>query len=75
MTITRIAEDRYAVVTTTLLADGTYRADHAMALRGSELRSVEAPGFIRIGGLMTVRLGAKSFAAVTALAIGESVTL
>ena len=75
MTITRTSETRYSVVTDTVLADGTLRADFHMALVGGALRSTIEPGSIRIGGLMVVRLGPVSRAAVDALAVGESVTM
>ena len=75
MTITRISDTRYAVVTDTRLADGMYRADDAMALNGAVLRSVEQRGDVRIGGVLRVTLGPKALQAVTALRVGQAVML
>lgn len=71
--IERLTEDRYAVV----IENETEptRSDYDMMLDGSELRSRESKGSVRVGGLMRVKLGAKSFAAVSALHIGNGVTL
>lgn len=75
MTITRLNAERFAVVTTTALSDGTLRADYAMRLEGTCLRSVEERGCIRVGGLMRVQLGPVTLPRVQALAIGESLTV
>jgi hypothetical protein len=74
MTISRTESDRYAVVTDTVLADGSFRADHHMALAGNELRSVERRGAIRTGGLLRVALGPLSLARVMAMSIGDSIS-
>ncbi len=72
MTITRLGENRYSVVTDTVLSDGSKRSDFGMVLQGATLRSVEQKGHIRIGGLLRIELGPKSLARVQALAIGEA---
>jgi hypothetical protein len=76
MTITRINALDYAVVTDTVLADGSFRADTCVRLiNGAVLKSFEQSGDIRTGGLLRIHLGPKSLAQVQSLAIGESVTL
>lgn len=75
MIITRESSTRYSVVTDTLLSDCTMRADHDMRLVGNILKSNEQSGTVRAGGLMNVTLGPKSFAAVSALGIGDSCKL
>lgn len=74
-TITRTTDTDFAAVSNIFMSDGSHRADHLMGLSGNILKSVERPGYLRIGGLLTLTLGPKSFAAVTALAVGESVEL
>ena len=71
MTITRLTDSRYAVVTDTVLADGTLLSDDDMRLVGNRLESRESRGNLRAGGLLRVVLGPRSLAAVTALDIDE----
>ncbi len=75
MIITRTDQNNYAVETSTALADGSLRADHAMILEGHVLRSHERPGDVRPAGRIRVMLGPISFAKVSALAVGESVSI
>lgn len=75
LTVTRTADDTFSVVTDIVMSDGSLRADYAMGLSDGALRSVMQPGCIRIGGLMTVKLGGRSLPKVQGLAVGESVTL
>ncbi len=77
MIISKIAilHDWYSVTTDTVMSDGSLRSDSCMALIGNELCSHEQRGFIRTGGLLRIKLGHRSLAAVKALAVGESVQL
>lgn len=75
MTITRLADNRFAVTTDTVLTDGSLRADYAMKLTGTELTSISERGYIRISGNMRIKLGPKSFATVSNLAIGQTASL
>lgn len=74
-TITRTSDVAFAATSDLLLADGTFRADYHMGLVGNVLKSIERRGWIRVGGLLSLTLGPTSLAAVSALAVGESVTL
>ena len=74
-TVTRMSPDRFAVTSDIFLSDGSYRADHNMALDGHLLRSVEQHGFIRIGGLLRLTLSDERLAQVQALAVGEKTVL
>lgn len=72
MTITRIAQNRWSVVTDTVMSDGSLRADDSMALvDGNRLRSVEGGG-IRIGGLLVVQLNVQVLDALLALQLGDT---
>jgi hypothetical protein len=73
--ITRINATDYAVITSTILADGTRRRDSCCRIVGNVLRSHEQSGHIRIGGLLRIVLGPRSFAILTGLTIGQSITL
>lgn len=73
--IARVTELDYSVRTDVLLCDGSYRADNRCRLTGNVLKSHEQRGDVRVGGLLKVTLGDKSFAAVAALKVGESVDL
>jgi len=73
MTITRINATDFDVQTDTVLSDGSLLRDTCCRLAGNMLRSHEQRGDVRPGGLLRVTLGPQSYAAVTALAIGESV--
>lgn len=72
MTITRLSKTDYAVITDTLLSDGSYKQDRACRLSNDVLRSHEQRGHVRIGGLITIQLGPKSLAIVSSLAVGQS---
>ena len=72
MTITRTTETEYAVVTDTVLADGSLKADYFMRLDGDTLRTITRPGFIHVGFPFTVKLGPVSLAAVQALSVGAT---
>ncbi len=74
MTIKRLDETTFAVITDTVLADMTRKADYGMKLVGNELRSHEQRGHIRTGGTIKVTLGPVSFARVNGLAVGETAT-
>lgn len=73
--ITRTSEDTYRVDTDRMLADGSYQADGCLKLDGNRLRSFEKLGHIRVGGLISLKLGEQSLPRVKALKIGESVAL
>ena len=72
MTITRVDLDTFAVVTDTVLADGTLVIDTNMALVGDTLRSREQKGYLRTGGLLRLKLGAVTFDAVQRLRVGDT---
>lgn len=65
MKILKLDAVRFAVITAT-------RSDYDMRLTGTTLSSHEERGSVRVGGLIRIVLGPKSFAIVTALKIGES---
>ena len=71
--ITKTQENIFAVLTDVVMTDGTMRGDSCMRLEGSQLRSHEERGTIRVGGFMRVNLGPKSLPLVMALKIGESI--
>ena len=71
--ITKTQENIFAVLTDVVMSDGSTRSDNWMRLDGSQLRSHEERGMIRVGGLMRVNLGPKSLPLVMALKIGESI--
>lgn len=73
-TISRLSENRFSVVTDRPMTNGV-QSDFSMKLDGNLLRSHEERGSIRIGGLMKLTLGPISFAAVSSLSIGSSITL
>lgn len=75
ITISRLAENEFSAVTNVPMTDGSFQSDLCMKLVGSALRSHSDGTFIRIDCGMRVNLGPVSFAAVSALAIGQSVTL
>jgi hypothetical protein len=75
MTIMRVTETDYAVVTDTVLADGSMRADWCMRLDGHALRSVERRGDVRTGGRLRVVLGPTALQRVRLLDVGQSVVL
>jgi hypothetical protein len=75
MQILKLTETRYAVITETVLADGSFKADYGMALEGSVLRSINERGFIRAGGNICVHLGPVSLAKVQALRVDEGISL
>jgi len=74
MTITRITDTDFTVVTDTVLEDGSLRQDGRCRLDGATLRSNEQPGDVRLSGVLSVALGHHALPAVTRLAIGESFT-
>ena len=47
------------------------RSDSDMRLQGGALRPAITPGSIRVGGLMTVKLGRRSLPLVQAMAVGS----
>jgi hypothetical protein len=74
--IKRAALERYTVtIVDQIMADGTPVADEAMGLDGDVLRSMTAPGRIRVGGALVLKLGPVSLARVKALTVGMTVEL
>lgn len=75
MTIQRLTETDYAVITTVVLADGSFRADYCCALEGNVLKSQQRKGVIRVGGLMKVTiLNEDALSQIRALKVGETLT-
>lgn len=74
LTITRQNATDYAVVTDTVLADGSLRADYCCVISAGALRSAIRPGSIRVGGLLTATLGPKAQTDLEALPVGGSIT-
>ncbi len=66
MKITRTTELDFVVIV-------GERADYGMRLIGSELRSHEQHGDIRISGLMRVTLGPRSLVRILAMPIGATI--
>lgn len=74
-TITRTTETTFAATSDIPMSDGTFRRDAELALDGNVLRSVERRGYYRVGGLLRLTLGGASLAAITGLAVGQSIIL